>query len=858
MPSAQELSLFDVIGERKNRYEFSFITTFNAFLPFYEQIVLRRLVKAGCRVNTLLMDAGQFAASIKDTASRPVFAGHDYTIVPVDAGSGVFHPKIMLLLGKEYGAVCVGSHNLTLSGFGKNRELTTLFEINPKSENSDRKIFQDVWKSLRSWTANQLEELIDSFLFVEKELPWLTTPDEQTIGNLDSFFAANGNGLSLWEQIQPTLPAEIRRVTLISPFFDEELKFLRELKDRLNPKEFIVGIEANTVQISPEAQNDFPDIKFVETGKLRQTQGYLHAKAIYLETDKGEEILINGSANMSSPAWLKGTRWNCESVVVLRSKEVSSAVKSIGLRELAKSPAIDLKDWQLIEKNKLNRANLFTDKDKQFLLTAIETENGFRIAVNKIKPEFDSIIELEDVHGKTIFTGEINDVSVENLFIKVEDSQIKFLTNTIKLHSVIGESFTAFVHHTAAIVAKFHKSQHREFFAALESFDIPVDNQFWKLFEKIVFVEGDQLPDYMEAQISHRIELSSLRVRDTNAEGLQKTFAIETADIGFTGRLNQNSLDSVSELLGFLNRRLYSPGEFTQNLVSPLGSIEDDLIDTEDYETEEIVDPKFEIEKIASLYHQRTRTMMRRMTKKLALFNEGADEQARFAALRQLAVVLGVLHWVRQLEKTEKFSDCETELVSMDDEWKLFVEAVSFLSALEVEISTIDETSKQPFADELSMVTGYLLWLAFDCGCDVRKLDELRNQSYNEEKSDGWTDEEVLEATACFIKLALRFTEDAQARKILDKSLENDNSIDWLERHTNWMNKISKASEDLLCLPVINRKARIGDLVYLAKIKQKEILVVSDDSSSIKVVILRAENRFKKYSSDTVAVIDLS
>ena len=37
---------------------------------------------------------------------------------------GSFHPKIIVLLGKKKGIAVVGSHNLTLAGFGSNRELT--------------------------------------------------------------------------------------------------------------------------------------------------------------------------------------------------------------------------------------------------------------------------------------------------------------------------------------------------------------------------------------------------------------------------------------------------------------------------------------------------------------------------------------------------------------------------------------------------------------------------------------------------------------------------------------------------------------------------------------------------------------
>ncbi len=859
MAKFQELSLFDAIGERKNRYEFSFVTTFNAYLPFYEQIALRRLVKAGCRVNTLLMDAGQFAASMNDASGKPLLAGRDYTIVPVDAGRGVFHPKILLLLGKEYATLCIGSHNLTLSGFGKNRELTTVFEINPNSETGERQVFRDVWKALRFWTANQPDELLDSFLFVEKEVSWLTRADDESQKvNSDFFYAPNENGLSLWEQIKSTLPTQIRRATLVSPFFDEDLKFLRQIKNELSPKEFIVGIETKTVQLSPKAYSIFPDVKFVEASKLRENRGYLHAKAIYLETETGEEVLISGSANASGAAWLgDSVRNNCEAVVVLRAKEAAAAIKATGLQELAKSPAIDSKDWETIERNKLKRADLFAEKDRHFLLTAIETEAGFKILLNNTKSEFDSAAELVDANGETIFTGEIIDDPNQDLFIEVASHQTRYATNAIKLNLETGESFTAFVHHTAAIVAKFHKGQHREFFVALENFDIPVDDKFWRLFEKIVFVEGDELPDYMEAQVSLRFEPQNLRVKDGDSETLQETFSVKTADIGFKERLYRNSLDSVGELLSFLNRRLYSPNELSQNFDLLPAQPADELIEPEEYETEEIVDPKFELERIASLYYQRTRTIMRRMVKKLSSLS-ASENRVQIAVVRQLAVVLGVLHWIIQLEKSEKFSFSEAELDSIvEEEWKLFVAATAFVSSVESKTGINEEISTNPISELSSIIIGYLVWLGYDCGFDISKLDEFRNQKYGEERSDGWMNEEVFEAVACFLKLAVRFCDDEQAQRTFEKSVENDSATDWIERNIAWMNKINQSSKDLPSVPVKNRKAKIGDLVYLTKMKDKEILIVSNDSSSITVVALNAENRRRKFASDSVAVIDL-
>jgi len=87
---------------KKGGYEASLISTFNSYLPFYEEVVLRRLVNTGVRHNVLMMDAGQYAASMHD--HPPLLAGRHYSLVPIDV-SAAFHPKLILLVGKRKGLV---------------------------------------------------------------------------------------------------------------------------------------------------------------------------------------------------------------------------------------------------------------------------------------------------------------------------------------------------------------------------------------------------------------------------------------------------------------------------------------------------------------------------------------------------------------------------------------------------------------------------------------------------------------------------------------------------------------------------------------------------------------------------------
>ncbi|WP_454737171.1 hypothetical protein [Cupriavidus necator] len=58
---ADSISLLNVI--KQGGFDASLITSFNASLPFYEEVVLRRLVAAGCQQNIVLMDHAQCSLS---------------------------------------------------------------------------------------------------------------------------------------------------------------------------------------------------------------------------------------------------------------------------------------------------------------------------------------------------------------------------------------------------------------------------------------------------------------------------------------------------------------------------------------------------------------------------------------------------------------------------------------------------------------------------------------------------------------------------------------------------------------------------------------------------------------------------
>ena len=153
-PMSDGISILEEI--KRGGYEASLMTTFNAYLPFYEDVVLRHLSTNGVRHNILMMDGAQATRSIQ--SHPPRLAGRHYTLIPMRSARA-FHPKVIFLAGKNKGALLVGSHNMTLSGFGYNRELTNLVRVMSLEDKEAVSLLQNAWQQIVHWASSQVTEL---------------------------------------------------------------------------------------------------------------------------------------------------------------------------------------------------------------------------------------------------------------------------------------------------------------------------------------------------------------------------------------------------------------------------------------------------------------------------------------------------------------------------------------------------------------------------------------------------------------------------------------------------------------------------------------------------------------------------
>ena len=275
------LSLIDEL--RAGGYEASLITTYNAYLPFYEEVALRRLVHAGVRHNVLMMDAKQYANSISHNPPR--LAGRRYTLLPM-AVSSAFHPKLILLVGKKKALLAIGSHNMSLAGFGFNRELTNVVRIDGIHDSEGLTVASQVWEAIEGWSEFASKRLPNHLVKMIRRIrdfgpTGFGLKGEQS-GEIRVLAGGPGRE-SLWSQFQRSVRGRVTRVAISGAFFDGELRFLRRVHDDLQPERMVIGIDPETVHIQ-RAESDIPGVEFMRADKLGldmenggKGAGYLHA-----------------------------------------------------------------------------------------------------------------------------------------------------------------------------------------------------------------------------------------------------------------------------------------------------------------------------------------------------------------------------------------------------------------------------------------------------------------------------------------------------------------------------------------------------------------------------------------------------
>jgi HKD family nuclease len=844
---SEAISILDEV--RRGGYDFCFAATYNAYLPFYEQVILPRLATAGCRANVLMMDARQCATALSEESTRPRLAGRAYTLMPVKAG-GAFHPKIILLIGRHKGLLFIGSHNLTLSGLSHNRELTNRFEVASDKDHSEMAAIKTSWDFMRAWSAEQPLELQEAFNSAERSAKWLRDADTQEAESM--VYGSLPEGASLWEMVLARVPSNVKRITAVAPYFDNKLDFLQALNNEFTPKEFVVGIDTEIVQINKDARQMMSAARFVDATCLREERGYLHAKALLFETTDGQELLVTGSANASSPAWLAAAKERNAEIVVLRSSSKRQSVAAaLGLKKLHTQPRLTDEAWNSIQRR---RAPASSTSTYQVPLVAVETEDGFEIYTKSVKDALLPQVTLVNTSGDQIGVYDAAGAEPRLLTIEVPEAEIRRQASLISLQTASGKSIFATIHHTFNVPVSAQTEKQKQLRIALDSLsgDAPMFDEMFKLVERVVFDEpsddreapkggrkGDKsIPQ--EPPAEQTVFASSLK--DRRAARLRERFA-SSGDLGL--------------LLDALNRRLGIGLEAEVTSTVGVARSEEDIIGSDD---EELASSgEIDEVEIARTCQRKTARMMRRMTAQLE--RAGALKDTAFVAVSQLAAVLGVLQLLRELEWKRVRSLRGETYILYREERRFFLDATRLLyarrSAIMEYARAVHEADNMPA--EIGTALGLLFWLAYDIGIDLR---------YEFDQEDRKEREISVREMARLLAMAPQlcgddFTEQKARDAIIRFSAyeeEEGAAEEWYEEHLEWMKMFAELHRKPQDFSTVRRMPEPGDLSYLTRaINHQPFVVLDSDGTSVKVVDLDKEGEEKNYgiyNIDYIAVIN--
>ncbi len=815
-------SLLEHISE--SGFRSSVFTTYSCYFPFYEEVVLRRLMAAGCVHNILLVDANRCAEAFAFEDLRPRRAGRDYTLVPVNVG-GAFHPKLFLRLGKSKGSLLVGSHNITLSGFGLNDEVTNIFRHEGAALRTHGAVFRQALDYLGQFMPTCLPDVVEAFESVRLGVPWLDGP--LGVGSQErKFLTESGTSDDLWSQVVPLVPREVKTAFVGGPFFDPTLAMVRRLQQEVRPRRLVIGIDPSGAQIDPIEAGKLDGVEWVNIAGVPQIpqrrEGALrplHAKVFWF-SGMHDELLVTGSANPSVAAFfaLPNLR-NAEAVVADRTK---GAADRLNVEGLLAAPAITSAEWREIASRQESALKQGADEPRRILM-ATPTTTGF-VAQDALEVGlvFDAMDDQDAPLGKVVVAG--------GGIIEATDS-IRDAARYLETRS--GPVHTFVVIHRAEDIAKNIGGDTRKALqhalGALEEDPTQLD-ALLKLTEKVIFDSGEV------------VRTTPLRSADSVNAGREEPAAPASLALEAGGRKNsaarKRSLASgdIVVLLDALIRRL---GEGL-SASTPRPRSEEEEIGADEENGGGLAPEALDVEVLAKACRGKVRRLIKRMAGQLELSKE-LDNARR--GIVQLAAVLGVIRTLRIIEQRPEWKRARQELVDRDDEWSLFQDAVIAIAwgADAMANRAVAENNGEGF-DELSVVIGLLAWLAWDVETDISTASQ--RMDFGDSKEDDWYAIQLLAV------LGPWFASDELAQATIRESLARTprfrvDAERWLFRHLDALEALSIVESSVEEHGKRGRVAQAGDLVILRAGEAPRVRVILDvvGGSDGKVVIFDPETK---------------
>jgi hypothetical protein len=418
-----------------------------------------------------------------------------------------------------------------------------------------------------------------------------------------------------------------------------------------------------------------------------------------------------------------------------------------------------------------------------------------------------------------------------------------FVEMETKNHGIV----TAIVHHPIELAALAQSDNQRALRNALDSLetDTPLIEELMRVVEKVIFDEQFTLTSSTRSKKAQgKLKIETEKVQEEFSIGLDKTKRQLAA---------MQTLLSSGDLGALLDALIHQLGMGLEAGVGRAPSFpnsEEDLIGSDDEGLLNLVMVNPDIDLVGRV-QKKVKTVLRRMIRQLENVADSQDSAIR--ALIQTAGVLAIIHRLCRVTSDEaKWMPRDETLVPEDARYNFFLDASRLLySKNGVMKRALEKLDNHPF-QELSLVRGLLVWLAWDCDFHVQNPVDF------EETED--VEENIL-GLARLLSIAEDLSDDGEALAKGKLAIESSThqydpssyDSDWFEKFVVWSLEINGLLNKQVIRHERQREPAPGDIVFADK--PPHLFVVAQAfHGKVRLVDFDSENDLKTFSASYVTI----
>lgn len=338
------MKLPERLARRKGRgFHSAFATSFAVEFAAFEEVMLPQLSAGGATNVVLIADGRMATMALSDGSALPEALGREYVLHSPPVADGVFHPKVILQVGREGGRCLVSSANITGAGLGGNVEVAVEIECG-NEPSAQREIVQAAWRYVEALVPGDAGAAREAVTWARDRARWLDETGsaerlhELKDGTALAFLARPGGSEGIGAAFADLVGDEaVERLVVVSPYWDNRLEAVTLLEQALRSKVTSILLDVDRHEFPTGAP--MPAHRSILDISGWQASRFKHAKVVVAVTAEHDHVL-SGSANCTVAA-LGGERFagvNAEACVYRRLPR-GTATAALGMDDwLAADP----------------------------------------------------------------------------------------------------------------------------------------------------------------------------------------------------------------------------------------------------------------------------------------------------------------------------------------------------------------------------------------------------------------------------------------------------------------------------------------------------------------------------------------